>query len=287
MPILFVGPAVFLIVTFIVYPMLQTIRLSFFTQTGIGANAPLQFVGLDNYAFMVKDQFIRTAVRNNVLWLVLVTPITIIVGVVLAVLLDRVRYESVAKSILFMPMAISAVSSAVIWKLMYAPSVKVGTLNAALGAVVPDFKPISWLGRPDFVNFALMGAAMWGSIGFAVVILSAALKSIPTELIEAARMDGATELQIFRGITVPLLWPTITVVGTLTMIGVLKIFDLIFTMTNGGPVSASEVIATRMYQEAFVNVRWGYGSAIAVVLLLAVIPIMAANIRRFQSEGSR
>jgi alpha-glucoside transport system permease protein len=285
--LVFLGPALFLIGVFVVYPTLRTVQLSFYEQTGIGTRAPLEFVGLDNYKFMLEDEFIRKAVLNNLLWLVLVTPLTVALGVILAVLFDRVRYEPVAKSILFVPMAISATATAVIWKLVYAPNPNVGTLNAVLGALIPGFQPVSWLGRTDLVNFAIMAAHLWASAGFAVVVLSAALKAIPSDLKEAARVDGATELQIFRRITVPLLWPTITVIATLTMIGVLKIFDIVFTMTGGGPAGASEVIGTRMYTEAFKNNYPGYGSAIAVVLLLAVIPIMALNIRRFRSEGAR
>jgi alpha-glucoside transport system permease protein len=132
-----------------------------------------------------------------------------------------------------------------------------------------------------------MGAQVWASLGLAVVILSAALKAIPRDLTEAARIDGATELQIFRRVTVPLMWPTITVIATLTMISVLKIFDLVYAMTNGGPAGASTVLALRMYVEAFQNGNPGYGSAIAVVLLIAVIPIMVLNIRRFRAEGPR
>jgi alpha-glucoside transport system permease protein len=285
--LLFVGPALLLIGIFIVYPAIRTIIFSFQTQTGIGYNAPLQFTGFDNYSFMPQDDFIRTSVVNNILWLVIVTPVTVVLGVIFAVLFDRVRYEAVAKSIVFIPMAISATAAGVIWYLMYADDPHVGTFNAILSHIIPNFQPISFLGNSNFVNFALMGAQIWTSLGFAVIVLSAALKAIPKDLTEAARMDGATELQIFRGITVPLMWPTITVISTLTMIGVLKIFDLVYTMTSGGPAGASNVLALRMYIEAFKNGNPGYGSAIAVVLLIAVVPVMALNIRRFRSEGAR
>jgi alpha-glucoside transport system permease protein len=132
-----------------------------------------------------------------------------------------------------------------------------------------------------------MGAQVWMGLGFAVVILSAALKAIPKDLTEAAKIDGANEVQIFSRITVPLMWPTITVIITLTMIGVLKIFDLVYTMTSGGPAGSSDVLALEMYNQAFANANIGVGSAIAVVLLIAVIPIMALNIRRFRAEGPR
>jgi len=276
--LLFVGPALLLIAFFVVYPAIKTLLLSFQTETGIGYNAPLQWVGFDNYTYMVQDDAIRTAIINNILWLVIVTPVTVVLGVIFAVLFDRVRYEPVAKSIVFIPMAISGTAAGVIWYLMYAADVHVGTINAILAHLIPNFQPIAFLGTSSFVNFAL---------GFAVIVLSAALKAIPKELTEAARIDGAREFTIFRRITIPLMWPTITVIITLTMIGVLKIFDLIDTMTSGGPADASDVLALRMYIEAFKNANPGYGSAIAVVLLIAVVPIMAINIRRFSSDGAR
>jgi alpha-glucoside transport system permease protein len=285
--LLFVGPALVLIAFFIVYPTIRTIILSLYTQAGIGFNPPLRFIGLDNYINMTQDSSMGTAVVNNLLWLVVVTPVTIVLGVIFAVLFDRVRYEAVAKSIVFIPTAISATAAGVIWKLMYASDAHTGTINAILQRIIPNVQGISFLGDTSFVNFALMGAQVWISLGFAVVVLSAALKAIPRDLTEAARIDGATEFQIFRRITVPLMWPTITVIGTLTMIGVLKIFDLVYAMTGGGPAGASTVLALRMYVESFQNANPGYGSAIAVVLLIAVTPIMALNIRRFRSEGPR
>jgi len=285
--LLFAGPALLLITVLVIYPLIKTILFSFQQQAGIGYNAPLQWIGWDNYVTMWQDSQIHTAVINNFLWLVIVTPVTVVLGVLFAVLFDKVKYEPVAKSIVFIPMAISGTAAGVIWKLMYADDPNVGTINALLSHVIPNFQPISFLGTSSFVNFALMGAQVWMGLGFAVVVLSAALKSIPKELTEAARIDGASGLQIFRRITVPLMWPTITVIITLTMIGVLKIFDIIYTMTSGGPAGASEVLATRMYTESFKNVNPGYGSAIACVLLVAVIPIMAINIKRFRTEGPR
>ncbi len=283
--LLFVGPALILIGGLIVYPTIKTIYNSFTTTTGIGFNAPQVWTGFDNYSSMFTDSFMRTAIVNNLLWLVVVTPVTVALGVLFAVLFDRVRYEAVAKAIVFIPTAISATAAGVIWKLMYADDPNSGTINAVVQGI--GGTPISFLGRSDFVNYALFGAQVWMSLGFAVVVLSAALKAIPKDLTEAARIDGANELQIFRRITVPLMWPTITVIITLTMIGVLKIFDIVWTMTSGGPAGASEVLGTHMYVEAFTQANPGYGSAIAVVLLIAVIPIMAINIRRFRTEGPR
>jgi alpha-glucoside transport system permease protein len=283
--LLFVGPALILIGVLVIYPAIKTIINSFYTTVGIGYNAPTSFSGWTNYQNLFSDPNMQTAIKNNILWLVVVTPVTVILGVVFAVLFDRVRYEGVAKSIVFIPMAISATAAGVIWVLMYADDPNVGTINAILGWFHAG--PISFLGDTSFVNWALMGAQVWMGLGFAVVVLSAALKSIPGELMEAARIDGANEWQTFSRITVPLMWPTITVIITLTMIGVVKIFDIIIVMTGGGPAGASEVLATRMYTEAFKNANFNYGSAIAVILLIAVTPIMLINIRRFRTEGPR
>lgn len=285
--LIFVGPALLLIGVLIVYPTIKTIDLSLYTQNGIGYNTPLKFVGADNYTRLAQDDGMRTAIVNNILWLVIVTPVTVILGVIFAVLFDRVRYEAVAKSIVFIPMAISATAAGVIWRLMYADDPNTGTVNAILAHILPTFQGIAFLGETGFVNFALMGAQVWASLGFAVIVLSAALKAIPKDLTEAARMDGATELQVFRRITVPLLWPTITVIATLTMIGVLKIFDIVWTMTQEGPAGASAVLGTRQYFQSFQNGDYGYGSAIAVLLLVAVIPVMALNIRQFRVQGQR
>jgi alpha-glucoside transport system permease protein len=283
--LLFVGPSCVLIGFLIVYPAIKTIYNSFTTTAGIGYNAPQQWTGFSNYSDLFTDPTFQTTLINNVLWLVVITPVTVVLGVIFAVLFDKVRYEAIPKAIVFVPMAISATASGVIWRLMYADDPHTGTINAILGWF--HIAPISFLGDTGFVNWALFGAQIWLSLGFAVVVLSAALKAIPKDLTEAARMDGATELAIFFRITIPLMWPTITVIGTLTMIGVLKIFDMVYTMTGGGPAGASDVLATRMYTESFKNFNAGYGSAIAVVLLIAVIPIMVINIRRFQAEGQR
>jgi alpha-glucoside transport system permease protein len=283
--LVFVGPALILIGFLIVYPAVKTIINSFTQVNGIGPNAPQVWVGWQNYSDLLNDPNLQTAIKNNILWLVVVTPITVVLGVVFAVLFDKVRYEAVAKSIVFIPMAISATAAGVIWTLMYADDPNVGTFNAILNWFHAG--PISFLGNASFADWALFGAQVWMSMGFAVVVLSAALKSIPTDINEAAIIDGANAWQVFSRITVPLMWPTITVISTLTMIGVIKIFDIVIVMTGGGPAGATEVLATRMYTEAFKNVNVGYGSAIAVILLIAVLPVMALNIRRFQSEGRR
>jgi alpha-glucoside transport system permease protein len=204
----FLLPSVALLLVFIVYPTIYTILLSF----DRGRRGQFsQFVGLDNYVnlFTKDPNFINLgvfpptgALFNNVLWLIFYTSIVIFLGLVIAVLASRVRYEALIKAIVFLPMAIAATALAVIWRFVYDPSPSTGLLNAVLG--VGNAGPISWLGDPGFVNASLIAAGIWGSVGFATVILSAAIKAISSEVIEAARCDGASEVQIFRRIIVPM-----------------------------------------------------------------------------------
>ncbi|MEA2662138.1 MAG: alpha-glucoside transport system permease protein [Chloroflexota bacterium] len=289
------APAALLIATLIVYPMFWTIRLSLYGGQGFNFT---RFVGLDNFVrlltadpnFLDLSQFPpRGAVVNNVLWLVTYTPLVIAVGLIIAVLADRVRYESIIKSVIFLPMAISATAAGIIWLFIYSPSPNIGLLNAVLTALIPGFEPISWTGSVDLINPAIIVAAIWINAGFVMVILSAALKGIPAEILEAARVDGATGPQIFARIQVPLLGPTISVVAVTMIIYVIKMFDLIYVMggQNGGPLGAARVIAFTQYVETFNSGRAGYGSAVAVIMLVLVIPIMLLNIRRFRAEAGR
>lgn len=227
----------------------------------------------------------RIAFRNNLLWLVVFTTLIVSLGLVLAVLLDRVRYESVAKSVIFLPMAISFVGAGVIWRFMYAyqprNAPQIGLLNAVLVGIF-GHDPIGWLVNRSVNNFALIAAGVWIWTGFCMVILSAAYKGIPRDIIEAARVDGANEWQIFWRVTIPLMKPTLAVVTTTMIINVLKVFDIVYVMTFGE--FGTEVLANRMYKEMFNFRHFGRASAIAVVLLLAIVPVMAANIRRFQEQ---
>lgn len=279
-PWLWLAPAGLLLMFYLVYPALNTVYLSFLSARST------EFVGLDNYVFAFTNPNMLTAFRNNIFWLVFFTLCTVSFGLIIAVLADRVSYESAVKSLIFLPMAISAVAAGVIWKLMYefepAGRPQTGTVNAVLVAVLPDFQPQAWLVNPNTNNAALIIIGIWMWTGFCMVILSAGLKGIPVELNEAARVDGANEWQIFRNITIPLLQPTIAVVTTTMVITVLKVFDIVYVMTNGN--LGTEVIANRMYKEMFNFRHFGRASAIAVVLLLAVTPVMLYNIRRFQEQ---
>jgi len=279
-PWLWLAPAVTLLTVFLVYPALRTALLSFYDASST------RFVGLANYVYIFTDKVMLMALRNNVIWLVFFTPITVTLGLLIAVLADRVPYESAIKAIIFLPMAISFVAAAVIWRFMYAfrplGMEQMGTLNALFMATVPGFQPQTWLTNPPWNNLALIVVAVWVWAGFCMVVLSAGLKGIPRELLEAARVDGANEWQVFRRITVPMLGPTISVVTTTMLIFALKAFDIVYAMTNGN--FDTEVIANRMYKEMFNFRSFGRASAIAVVLLVAIIPIMVVNIRRFRQQ---
>ena len=279
-PWLWLAPALAFLILFLVYPMVGTIIHSF------QDNAGTTFVGLDNYVWFFGSEDALSALKNNVLWLVFLTVLVVGLGLLVAVLVDKVRYESVAKSVIFVPLAVSMVAAGVIWLYMYQykppGAVQTGTLNAAIGAF--GLGPIPWIQVQAFsVNtFMLIIVMTWMWTGFAMVIISAALKGINPELMEAARVDGATELQVFRGIVFPLLVPTLVVVATTMIITALKAFDIVFTMTSGQ--LNTNVIANLMYSEMFKFGQYGRASAIAVVLLAAIIPIMFFNIGRFRQQ---
>lgn len=278
LPWVYMVPALAVLSAFLVLPTIRTILISFMDQRSE------RWVGLDNYIFAFTNPDMLIAFRNNVLWLVFVTGISVGLGLVIAVLVDRVRYESLAKALIFLPMAISFVGASVIWRFVYAyqppGSEQIGLLNAIVVGL--GFEPIGWLVNKAINNFALIAIMIWLQTGFAMVLLSSAVKGIPKDVIEAARIDGASELQIFWRITMPMINSTIVVVSTTMIVLVLKVFDIVFVMTGGN--LDTDVIASRMIKEMFNFRNFGRGSAIAVVLLLAVIPVMVANIRRFQQQ---
>ncbi len=288
---LFLMPTFVLFLVFMVYPTIYTILLSF--DRGRRGDFT-QFLGLDNYVtLLTKDPAflnLKTfppsgAVFNNVLWAVLYVTFVIAIGLFIAVAATRVRYESIIKAIVFIPMAIGATAMALIWNFVYAPSANTGLLNALLGAI--GRPAVSWLGDPSIVNLSLITVGIWGSVGFATVILSAAIKSIPSELMEAARTDGANERQIFFRIIVPMVSLPIAVLAVTLIVNVVKLFDLVYVMTRGGPGTSSRVIAFSMYQEAFPGGLYGKGAAVAVIMLVLLVPIMGFNIRRFRADSVR
>lgn len=280
-PWLWLLPTLALLGVFLVYPVVATIVTSFRTEGGGG------FAGFANYAAVFGDRNNLAALRNNLAWLVFFTVFTIGFGLLLAVLTDKVRYEAAAKAVVFIPMAISFVAAGIIWKFMFeyrpAGEAQVGTVNAILSAVAPGLGPKAWLVDKSTNNAALIAVGIWMWTGFAMVILSAAIKAIPTDIIEAARIDGAGELHIFFRVTLPLVAPTLAFVATTLMINVLKVFDIVYVMTNGN--LGTDVIANRMYKEMFNFHDFGAASAIAVFLLVCIVPVMVINVRRARRGG--
>lgn len=285
--LVYTAPALLLMIVFLVAPMLFTIRLSLDTGRGFRLR---EFVGLDNFVrLLTRDRLFLDlsdfppsgAVFNNLLWIFLYVGLCVGLGLLIAVLADRVRYESIVKSIVFLPQAISATAVGVIWLLVYAPNARVGLLNATLGVVGMD--AVSWIGSRDTVNYAVIIAAVWAGTGLAVVVFSAAIKSIPIDIIEAARVDGANPFQTFRHITLPMISLPVSVITITLVIGVIKVFDIVYIMSRGGPNGASRVIAYSFFEETFQSGKVGYGAAVAVLMVLLIIPVVALNIRRFRA----
>jgi alpha-glucoside transport system permease protein len=283
-PWIWVGPALLFVTGFLVLPAIGTVITSF--QNGAG-----DFVGLTNYQRQLGDfptGGAWIAIRNNLYWLVLYTLFVLFFGLILAVLFDRVPYESAVKSLIFLPMAISSVALGVIWKFMYSyqppGAPQTGTMNFLVVNLFHQ-APKTWLSDTSVNNFALIAAAVWGITGFAMVILSAALKGIPADLLEAARVDGAGEITIFRRVIFPLMMPTVVVVGTTLVIFALKAFDVVYVMTAGN--FETDVLANRMYKLLYLSFNPGGASAVAVILLIAVVPVLIFNLRQFQAVESR
>jgi alpha-glucoside transport system permease protein len=281
-PWLFLLPALLFLSVYLIYPVIETFRLSFFDKSGE------RFVGLANYMWAVGDGNFRQSILNNILWLIVVPSLATAFGLVIAVLADRLWWGNLAKSLVFMPMAISFVGASVIWRFVYdyrgEAENQIGLLNALVTGM--GLPPQAWITLPFWNSIFLMVILIWIQTGFAMVILSAALRGVPEETLEAARIDGANGFQIFFGIMIPQIWGTIVVVWTTITIVVLKVFDIIFAMTNGQ--WNTEVLANLMFKWMFVNFDYGRGSSIAVIIMLAVLPIMIWNIRRANAEeGTR
>lgn len=273
-PWFWIGPALLFLGIFLVYPTIATIVRSFQNRRGD------EFVGIENFAWFFGQDATLSALRNNVLWVVLLPLLVVGIGLFVAVLVDRVRYEGTVKTIVFLPMAISFVAAGTIWKFLYDLSPQVGTFNAVVAAV--GVEPIPYTVVQPWNNLFLILVGVWLLTGFAMVILSAGLKGISVELLEAARVDGANEVQVFRRIVLPLLMPTIAVVATTIVIYALKTFDVVYTMTSGN--FNTDVIANTMFEQLYSNGQPGRAAAVAVVLLVAIIPMMLINIRRFRAQ---
>ena len=278
-PWLFLGPAILLLSVYLIFPVIETIRLSFFNFGGF------EFVGFKNYIWAFGDPDFKKAILNNILWLIVVPTLSVVFGLLVAVLADKVSWGTIAKSLIFMPMAISFVGASVIWKFVYdfrGPDAdQIGSLNAFVMLFGGD--PQAWITISFWNNFFLMVILIWIQTGFAMVIFSAAIRSIPEETLEAARIDGANEIQIFFRIMIPQILGTILVVWTTITIIVLKIFDIVLAMTNGQ--WGTEVLANLMFDWMFRGGGdSGRGSVIALMIMIAVIPIMIWNVYNFRKE---
>jgi alpha-glucoside transport system permease protein len=278
-PFVFVGPAVLLLGWFLFLPTLRTLYLSFFNHDSTS------FVGLTNYVAAFTERTMLTAFQNNLLWMIFGTAGCVICGLLIAVLADRSSFEAVAKSLIFLPMAISFVGAGVIWRFIYYFSPpgqpQIGLLNAIVAGL--GGQPQAWtsLVQP-WNNFFLIAILVWMQTGFAMVIFSAAIKGIPEDILEAARVDGATEVTIFFQIMLPAIQGTLVTVTTTILILTLKIFDVVIVMTGGQ--YGTNVIAVEFYRQLFTSNDNGRGSAIAIVLLIAVIPVMIYNLRQLNKQ---
>ncbi|CAN5699936.1 sugar ABC transporter permease [soil metagenome] len=275
-PWVFIGPAIALLAIWLVYPMLGTIALSFTHQT---RGDPLF-----HYRSLLEPQFLDIF-RNNIVWLVVGTVGSVALGLLIAGLVDRIRREALAKTFIFLPVAISMVGASVIWRFVYQwrpeGQPQYGLLNAIWTGI--GFDPVAWINTPPVNTFALIMIFVWIWTGFAMVVLSAAIKGVSTEVIEAARLDGASERQIFFRVIVPIIKGSIITVATTIAIAVLKIFDIVYVMTGGR--SDTDVVAHRMFLEMFQYFNDGRAAALATVLFLAVVPIMYVNVRNLSRQG--
>jgi alpha-glucoside transport system permease protein len=299
-PFVFVGPAIAILLWYLALPVYRTFWLSLFHRDGFPAGfsvwlpwtwpAALQsdaFVGLGNYVAMFSQRLLQEAIRNNLMWIIFGSTFSVVFGLLVAVLADRSKFERVSKSLIFLPMAISFVGASVIWNFMYevrpAELPQIGVLNAIAVALGGNPHPWDkWVAIAPWNNLFLILIVVWLQVGFAMVLFSAALKGIPEELLEAGRVDGANEVQIFFRIMIPHIMGTIITVWTTIVIFTLKIFDVVYVMTGGQ--FGTHVIATQFYRQSFTARNSGLGSAIAIVLLLTVIPVMIYNLRQFREQ---
>jgi len=276
---IFIAPGFIVLLIFILYPVFETVRLSFYDKYG------RDFVGISNYIWAIQNPEFKRAILNNLGWLLIVPTLSTFFGLVIANLADRLWWGTIAKSLIFMPMAISFVGAGVIWKFVYdyrgPGDQQIGFLNAIIVSL--GYEPQAWLTIPVWNNLFLMAVMIWIQTGLAMVIFSAALRGVPKDMLEAARIDGANELKIFTSIIIPYLQQTILVIWTIITILVLKIFDIILALTNG--MWQTDVLANLMYDWMFRGGGdSGRGSVFAIIIMIAVVPIMILNIYRHKAE---
>lgn len=285
-PYVFVGPAVLLIGFFLVYPAVRTFVFSFANSDSTA------FIGTSNYTDLLgSSDFLRGALLNTLLWMIVVPAVTVVIGLAVAVLADRLQptAEKFTKSLIFLPMAISMVGAATIWRFVYESrpvgTPQIGLLNGILARFGVD--PVAWLqlSQAHVNSLLLMVVMIWAQVGFSMVLLSAAVKGVPEDTVEAGRIDGASEKRIFFNIVVPQIWPTVITVFITVLIGTMKIFDIVYVMTGGN--FNTDVIALRFYTELFTNGNNGYAAAIVVMLMIAIVPVMIYQVRHFRRQEAQ
>lgn len=275
----FLGPALLLLAIGLLYPAGRTIYLSFMNKQG------QEFVGLDNYIWAFTTPEIQIVIRNTFIWVLVVPIFATIFGLAMAYLTDRMKFASVVKSLVFLPMAISMVGASIIWRFVYTyraddEQTEIGLLSAIVKAFGGE--PTNWLLTAPLNSFLLIAVMVWIQTGFSMVVLSAAMKAIPDDIQEAAMLDGAGQFKRFLQVTVPMIRASIVVVVTTTLIGTLKVFDIVRTMTGGN--FSTSVVANEMFTQAFRQLNYGTGSTLAVLLLIAIIPLIWYNIRQLRLE---
>ena len=279
-PWVFVGPALAILMVYIVFPSIRTVWISLFDRTST------QFVGLKNYVTLFTDQTLLITIRNTAAWVVFVPFVAVTLGLIVAVMADRLSStsEKVTKSLIFLPMAISFVGASVIWRFVYAYTPpgepQIGLLNAVVVAL--GGQPQAWWTIRPWNNFFLMFIMVWLQTGFAMVILSAAVKGVPKDLLDAARIDGCGEIRVFFSVIIPYVQGTILTVLTTILFLVLKIFDIVWVMTSGD--FGTHIVASRMYEETFIFRNFGRGAALAVFLFIIIVPFMIRNVRQMREN---
>ena len=276
--VIFLGPALVLLLAGLIIPAIRTFLFSFMNPDSN------EWVGFDNYYWMTQDPNIKSIMVNTILWILVVPIFTAALGLLLAIMLDRIKHESIPKSLLFMPMAISFVGASIIFKFVYEyrepDEVQIGLLST-----IVDFlggTPQDWMLSKPLNTFLLMIIYVWTQMGFGMVILSAAIKAVPSDIVEASSLDGASGWRLFRNITFPMIKGTFIVVLATGVVGALKVFDIVRTMTGGN--FSTNVLANEMYSQVFVQFDTGKGSALAIVLFLLVTPILIYNIQSLRKE---
>jgi alpha-glucoside transport system permease protein len=281
-PYLYILPAYAAIVFYLVYPAVQTIVFSFKDSSSTA------WVGLDNFTTLLKSNSFQHTLFNTLLWMIIVPVATVVLGLGVAVLADRLnpRGEKLAKTLVFMPMAISMVGAGTVWRLLYAyrpeGREQIGVQNAIVTGLGGN--PVAWLEQSQFHlnSLLLMVMLLWAQVGFSMVLLSAAIKGVPGDTLEAARIDGANEVNIFFRVVVPQIRGTIITVFVTTLIATMKIFDIVYVMTNGN--FNTNVLGNEFFNQLFTNFNNGAAAAIVVILMIAIIPIMVYQIRHFRAE---